>query len=122
MNGHTHARHVASKALPVWFLRNTVILCGLMLIYGVLGQRTPASTILPRAGCLVTLAAAICEWRILYWRIQLEGVAREIDEYEFADRQALNIHRVQLASTAPLVHAIFFVGTLSWGFGDLLWA
>ncbi len=120
MDGSRSARNTVKAAFPVGFLRAGVVIAGLILLYGALAQRT-ADAALPRAGCLVTLAAAMFEWRILTWRIEVEAAARNLDEAKSADRQALNLHRTQVARVAPWAHALFFVGTLCWGFGDLLW-
>jgi hypothetical protein len=114
------ARRIAESAFPRGHLRVLLAVGILTLLYGAIAQRT-LEMALPRAGCLSTLAAAMCEWRMLYWRIEVEVAARELDKREFRDRQAMQVHRVQVANTARWVHLLFFVSTICWGFGDLLW-
>lgn len=73
---------------------------------------------LPHCGCLMTLSAAMGEWRIIQWQCQVAGILRDANEHGAIERQASSVHAVQVDNSAWWVHLLFLLGTIAWGFGD----
>jgi len=115
-------RNEIMHSFPSCFLGIGVVIGGLFLFLWAAGAAFGGweTLSLAHAGCLMTLDAAMCEWRVIDWRMNVETSGEQMAPGGFARRQAMSVHRQQLWSVSRLVHILFGVGTLCWGFGDLL--
>lgn len=100
-------------------LRAGLVLGGLVAVIGFMQQRF-SPTALPRAGGIMVLIAAICEWLMLSWRLSATRVAKDWKDVSTAAKRDLQREWKQLAFTAPLIHAELIAGWYLWVMGDLL--
>ena len=94
-----------------------LFLAGIADAYGLLDL---APLTLTRMGCLMTVHAAFGEWRIIQWQLKNAAAVRSFGDVSADIRQVAKTYEKQRRSAIGLMHALFLLGTIAWGFGDLI--
>jgi hypothetical protein len=116
----THQRHARDliEAFPQLELRILIIGVGCLFVVAAVGKWQSWDVIsIAHAGCLMTLITAVCEWRMIDWRLRVDSLAEKMSRDSEERRRAVLVYKTQLRSASFWVHLGFGLGTIAWGFG-----